>query len=69
MKEVNSSNIKSIGYNLETKTLFVHFHKGDRYQYHEVSPETYAAFESAESVGRYHNKFIKGVYKFTKEVL
>lgn len=69
MKEVQSSNIKAIGYNLETKTLFVHFHSGDKYQYHQVEESIWTAFESAQSAGKFHNQCIKGLFKYTKEDL
>lgn len=67
MKEVKSSNVSAIGYNLETKTLFVHFLGGDKYQYHEVPESVYDAFEHAASIGKFHNQFIKGKFRFTKE--
>lgn len=67
MKPVSSSNIKAIGYNEETKTLFVHFLTGTKYRYHDVEKSTWVAFEQAESVGKFHNQYIKGRYQFTKD--
>lgn len=67
MKPVTSSNIKAIGYDVELKALFVHFNAGTKYQYHDVEESTWKAFEQAESVGKFHNQFIKGRYRFTKD--
>lgn len=67
MKPVDSTNIKAIGYNVETKTLFVHFLAGTKYQYHDVEKSTWEAFQQAESVGKFHNQYIKGHYDFKRE--
>jgi len=50
---VKSSNIKSIGYDSETKTLEVEF-SGERvYQYYEVPAELHAELMLAESHGSF----------------
>lgn len=69
---VESSQIKSIGYDPSTKTLEVEFHaRGEKYpesvyHYHEVSPETHANLMKAESKGSHLGKFVKGKHRFTK---
>jgi len=67
MHPTDSSNIKAIGYSEHNRTLFVHFHAGTKYRYLEVDRGTWEAFRQAESVGKFHNQYIKGRYQFTKE--
>ena len=60
---VQSSNIKSIGYDREKKTLEIEFHKGNRvYQYHDVIPDIFQMVEKGTSVGWLFNKLIKEYY-------
>lgn len=66
MKVVNSSNIESIDYNPESKTLSVKFKNGGSYQYHEVSPEAYQGLESAESIGKHLHSHIKPKHRTSK---
>ena len=63
MKKVKSSNISAIGYDIESKKLRVRFSNGSEYDYEEVSQETFVAFISASSTGRYYHQNIKN--KFT----
>lgn len=71
LKEVqNSSAISKIGYNSNDKDLFIvtknnHF----VYAYHNVSEETFNAFEKAESKGSFFINNIKGHYEFDKKAL
>lgn len=58
-KLVRSSNIKSIGYDEETKTLEVEFTNGGIYQYKEVPKEIYEGFSKTESIGSYFAKSVK----------
>lgn len=51
--EVESTNIKSVGYDVDTKTLEVEFLTGAVYQYRDVPPEKYQELLEAESVGKY----------------
>ncbi len=62
---VNSSNILSIGYDLDSKTLEVQF-PGSVYEYLEVSNEDFIRLITAESHGTALDKFIKGRYKYNK---
>jgi hypothetical protein len=52
---VKSSNIKSIGYDGKTKTLYA-----------DVSPEKHTALMSADSIGGYLHKHIKGAHAHKK---
>ena len=61
MDSVESSQLKAIGYDPETKTLAVTFTRGlpSVYHYPEVSQETFDEFLAAESVGTYFGQHIK----------
>jgi len=59
-KEVVSSQIKKIGYDEEKKELFVTFHKGSTYKYSNVPMDLYLSLMSADSIGSYFIKNIKG---------
>ena len=63
--EVKSSNLKSIGYDAETKTLVVVFKNGASYSYEEVSAKNFCLLLFSESIGKFFNKVIKP-HKFTK---
>lgn len=59
--EVESNQVGAIGYDAATQTLAVRFKRGigHIYYYPDVTPETHAAFISAESVGTFFGKHIK----------
>lgn len=61
MIKVESSNVKSVGYN--ENTLYVLFKNGGLYQYKDVPVKIYDELLVAESVGKYLNKEIKKVYE------
>jgi hypothetical protein len=64
MKEVESSNIHSIGW--KDGTLSVRFKSGDKvYDYPGFSETDWKAFEGAESIGKHFLAHIKG-RDFTK---
>ena len=71
-EEVESSNIKAIGYDSGQMILFVQFFKGERknvtgtFMYQEVSSQRYTAFLKAESMGSYFLKEIMPRYKAIK---
>ena len=62
MTEVTSSNIQSIGYDDEVKSLYVTFKGGKTYEYENVPASVYDELSEAESVGKYFNQFIKNNY-------
>jgi hypothetical protein len=66
MHDVESSLIASIGYDAESRKLYVNFHKGGSYVYEEVGPEVYQELKAAPSVGRFFLNEIKGVYPAKK---
>lgn len=71
--KVNSSNLEFIGYNKQRNLLLVQFKKGIAYEYYEVPEEVYDKFlelrTNAESVGKYFNHAIKGVYKYARTTI
>jgi lysyl-tRNA synthetase class 2 len=61
----NSSQIESVGYDPETKSLFITFKpKMAEYQYDNVHEDIYEGLLAAESAGKYVNAEIKGKYNF-----
>lgn len=61
LSPVVSSQVAAIGYDEKTRTLAVTFTRGEGaiYHYPDVSPETFAAFKTAESIGVFFGKHIK----------
>ncbi|RWA79788.1 KTSC domain-containing protein [Mesorhizobium sp.] len=60
-----STAIRNMHYDRSTRILSVWFvPSGDRYDYDEVEPETYAAFKAAPSKGRFFNEFVRDRYRF-----
>lgn len=65
-KFVKSSNIKSIGYNNDTKTLEIEFKSGDIYQFFNVPLIEYQTLLSASSHGSYFYHNIRNKFKWSK---
>jgi hypothetical protein len=72
-KAVESSQLKSVGYDAEKQICEIEFNGGAIYQYFDVPPEKYEALvigpeQSPEkhSVGRYFNQNFRGKFKFAK---
>jgi len=63
-KMVNSSNLKSVGY--ENSTLEIEFNSGGIYQYLNVPGTIYSSLMSAPSKGRYLEEYIKPNYQSRK---
>lgn len=74
LQPVSSSQINAIGHDAETETLAVQFKNwkgelGSTYHYANFSAEDFAAFNGAESKGKYFGKNIKPnstKYPYTK---
>ena len=62
--EVDSTNIKSVGYSGSAKMLEIEFKNGRLYQYEDVGPKTYQTIielnHKNESVGRFIHKVTTG---------
>ena len=63
MIPVSSSNLESVGYDTETKTLRIQFHNG-LYEYYNVPESIYYGLINASSKGKYHAAFIKNSYSY-----
>ncbi|MFT6816104.1 MAG: hypothetical protein ACJAZ3_002021 [Sphingobacteriales bacterium] len=59
---VQSSMIKSFGFDSSSSTLEVEFNSGAVWQYFDVSESTYYEMKSAESCGKFFNANIKDQY-------
>lgn len=60
---VESSSIKSVGYDADTQTLEVEFIRGTFYRYPRVSSKTFEEMLKAESVGKFFAANIRDSYK------
>ncbi|MFK5982245.1 MAG: KTSC domain-containing protein [Flavobacteriaceae bacterium] len=63
---VSSSNIASIGYDVESQTLEIEFLNNSFYQYFDVPEHHFTGIMQADSHGRYLSQNIKGVYRYSK---
>lgn len=62
--EVQSSNLKSVGYDPTTSTLEVEFNGGSVYQYNNVPVSEYDGLMKAQSHGKYFVANVKNRYKY-----
>lgn len=65
-QRVESSVVRSVGYDRKLRVLEVEVAGGAIYQYLDVPAREYFALVSADSVGRYYNREIKETYEFRK---
>ncbi|HTA83136.1 MAG TPA: KTSC domain-containing protein [Bacteroidia bacterium] len=59
---VNSSTIKSIGYNTQNGLLEIEFLNGDIHHYEKVQSDIYLRFIAAQSYTAYFNDIIRNKY-------
>lgn len=59
---VESSMVRAVGYEEETRELEVVFHNGRVYRYVDVEKEKYEQLLKADSIGRYMRSNIIGMY-------
>ena len=64
--QVASSNIRSIGYDMQTQTLEVGFLSGWVYQYYGVPEFIYQEIMQASSKGQFLNQYIKNAYPYSR---
>ncbi|AFZ23124.1 hypothetical protein Cylst_0797 [Cylindrospermum stagnale PCC 7417] len=62
MLPVSSSMAYAVGYNSDEQILQVEFQSGAVYQYSEVDAQTWEDLHSADSIGRFFNQEIKGIF-------
>jgi len=66
-QNVSSSNLASVGYDLNSNTLEVEFNHGGIYQYSNVPESIYSGLMNASSHGQYFDaKIKKGGYSYRK---
>lgn len=62
MVPVNSANLKAVGYDAETKSLFVEFVNGGTAVFSNVPENVKEQITSAESPGRTFNQLVRDRY-------
>ena len=65
-KSVESSNLRSVGYDEFLLVLEIEFKSGAVYRYYGVPSEVHDELINAESVGKYFNANVKSKYNFLK---
>lgn len=63
---VESSSIRSVGYDASTRTLEVEFVTGPVYKYLDVPGEEHEALMAASSKGVHFNERIRNEYRFRR---
>lgn len=63
---VNSSNLRSVGYDQGKQILEIEFHGGGVYQYYSVPPSIYQGLMRAASHGSYFHKHIRDGYAYRR---
>ncbi|ADD67492.1 conserved hypothetical protein [Denitrovibrio acetiphilus DSM 12809] len=66
MVPVASSNVAEIGHDANTEVLFIRFNDGSLYTYKGVPVFEYEGLLSADSVGSYLHRNIKGNYPYER---
>jgi hypothetical protein len=65
-QEVQSSELRSVGYDIPASVLEAEFHSGEVYQYFDVPAELVLELLEAPSIGRYFNAHIRPRFRFKK---
>ena len=64
-RPVDSSLIRSVGYDLPSSVLEIEFVEGDRiYEYLDVPLSVYSRLMAAASIGNFFNESIRDVYSY-----
>jgi len=66
LNEVQSSNIVRTQYDTLTKKMIAEFKNGVRYEYSDVTHQTYTQFRMSESQGNFFNKSISKTHTYKK---
>ncbi len=67
MVMVSSSNVEAVGYDPNSRELWVRFINGGTYVYSGVDERTHEELMNASSIGSYLNREIKGNFAYRKE--
>jgi hypothetical protein len=65
-ERLDSSSVRSAGYDASERVLEVEFRNGGVYQYLDVPGEEYDEFREADSKGRYLNTEIKPNHRYRR---
>lgn len=63
---IRSTNMKEVGYDLDTNTLEIVFRDGGIYRYFGVPESVYDGLISAASAGQYFHRMIRDKYRFSR---
>jgi KTSC domain len=63
---VDSSELRSVGYKMESAVLEAGFRSGEVYDYFDVPAQVVVELLEAESIGRYFNAHVRSQYRFKK---
>jgi hypothetical protein len=62
--KVNSSEFRSVGYDLPTSTLETEYQSGEVYRYFDVPAQLVLEMLEADSIGRFFNTHIRPKFRF-----
>lgn len=65
-QSVQSSDLRSVGYDAATQTLEIEFNSGGVYQYYGVPAAIYQGLMGAASHGQYFHAHIKNSYRYSR---
>jgi hypothetical protein len=63
-QQVQSKDLRSVGYNEDLKILEIEFNSGGVYQYSNVPPEIYSNLMTAPSKGKFFHANVKNNYPY-----
>ena len=63
---VESSSLRSMGYDRATATLEVEFTNGGVYRYADVPPELWSAFRNSDSKGKFFQDHVREHFETTR---
>jgi len=66
LEAVVSSNVKAIGYDASTETMYVQFNTGGTYQAPGAKQEDFDNFKAAKSKGIHFSKILKKAFVWSK---
>ncbi|HRZ18537.1 MAG TPA: KTSC domain-containing protein [Methanofastidiosum sp.] len=64
--DVNSSNIRRLGYDEPSKTLIIVFKSGSAYEFADVPKEIYEKLLQTPSIGTFFTKYVRDKFTYKK---
>lgn len=61
-QNIDSTMIRSIGYDADNSTLEIEFNNGEVWQYFDLPESTWYEFDASDSKGKFFNREIKKQY-------